>query len=54
MEHLRISKFTSKCHLVAVLVLIGFLMGTGGSLGAEEGDLSPEEREREMKLIGGI
>ena len=41
------------CHLLAVLVLIGFLTGTGRSLGAEEGDVSPEERERGMKLIGG-
>lgn len=46
-------KFTSKCHWVAVLVLIGFLTGTGHSLGAGEGDESPEERERGMKLIGG-
>jgi len=53
MDHLRIFKFTSKCHLVVVLVLIGFLTGTERSLGAEEGDESPEERERGMKLIGG-
>ena len=46
-------KFTSQCHLVAVLVLIGFLTGTGHSLGAEEGDVSPEEQERGMKLAGG-
>ncbi len=46
-------KFTSKCHLVVLLVLIGFLTGTGHSLGAEEGDESPAERERGMKLTGG-
>jgi hypothetical protein len=46
-------KLTRRCHWVAVLVLIGFLMGTGRSLGAEAGDGSPEERERGMKLAGG-
>ena len=53
MGHLRIFKFTSKCHLLAVLVLVGFLTGTGRSLGAEEGDLPPKEQERRMKLVGG-
>jgi hypothetical protein len=53
MEHQRIFKFTSKCHLVAVLVLIGLLTGAGRSLGAEEVDLSPEEQERGLKLTGG-
>jgi hypothetical protein len=53
MNHLRIIKFTSKCHFVAVLVLIGFLTGTGRSLGAEEGDESPAEQERGMKLAEG-
>lgn len=53
MDHLRIFKFTSKCHLAAALLMIGFLTGSGRSLGAEEVDVSPKERERGMKLAGG-
>lgn len=53
MDHLKTFTFTSKSHLVAVLMFIGFLTGPGSSLGAEEGDVSPEERDRVMKLIGG-
>jgi len=46
-------KLTRQCQWVAVLVFIGFLTGTGHSLGVEAGDVSPEERERGMKLAGG-
>lgn len=40
-------------HLVALLMLIGFLTNAASSLGVEEGDVSPKERERLMKLVGG-
>lgn len=53
MYHFRIFKFISKCHLVALLMLIGFLASTGSSLGEEQNNESPEERERGMKLAEG-
>ena len=46
-------KIHHKPHLFALLMLIGFLTNAGSSLGAEEGDMSPAERERGMKLAGG-
>jgi hypothetical protein len=46
-------KVRHKLHLVAVLMLIGFLTNTGSSLGTEQSDRSPEERDRGMKLAGG-
>ena len=50
MDHSKTFTLTSKLHFVAVLMLLGFLTEIQG---AEEDDMSPEERERVMKLIGG-
>jgi tetratricopeptide (TPR) repeat protein len=46
-------KVHHKHHLVALLMLIGFLTSTASSLGAEQNDVSPKEQERTMKLAGG-
>jgi len=40
-------------HLVAVVMLIGVLVSSGSSRGAEQSDVSPAERERGMRLIQG-
>ena len=45
--------FTRKGLLFAVLALVGFLGGTGRSLGAEEDVVSPAAQERRMKIAGG-